>query len=137
TGGTSAPVVSGTDPLTGTSAASPPAIVLEGTAVGPPVRAGGGSAGAVGDALRASGPPHSASSPPAAPTSPNAPDPWATPVGTGTSSSAAGSGGGSAPWFAAFSAATTAAPRLSMLSGGAADDALPSSPVFPTDVSPD
>ena len=137
-GDASAPVASGTGPLASASTVPPPTTaVVAASSAGPPVRAIDGSAGVARNALGASGPPPSASSPPSAPTAPNAPDPWATPAGTGTSSSSAGTGGGSAPWFATISALTASAPHLSVPAGGAADDALPASPVFATDVSPD
>lgn len=117
----------GTDPL-------PPAqIAVSGSAAGPPLRLDDRSHRVIherpGAGTGSTAPPL-----PSAPPPPGAPDPWA--AGTGSSSSA-GSGGGSASWFATFSTLHVAAPSLSAPFGAAADDALPSSPVFPADVSPD
>ncbi|MGN7860293.1 hypothetical protein ACTJI8_06905 [Microbacterium sp. 22303] len=118
----------GTDPL-------PPApITVSGSAAGPPLRLDDRSHRVSHDVAGA-GAGSTAPPLPSAPPPPRAPEPWA--AGAGLASSSAGSGGSSASWFAAFSTLHAAAPSLGAPFGAAADDALPSSPVFPTDVSPD
>ena len=79
-----------------------------------------------------------AESPPGSPAHPDPvlPEPWAAPTGTG-SSPGAGSGSGAPAWFAPFPASFVFPSPADAPTGAADDDALPSSPVFAADVSPD
>jgi hypothetical protein len=79
-----------------------------------------------------------ADSPPGSPKGPDPvlPAPWAAPVGTGSSPSA-GAAAGAPAWFAACPASFVFPSPADAPTGAADDDALPPSPVFPTDVSPD
>lgn len=120
----------------GTDQRLPGPSAVPGSAAGPPLRIHNRSPGALvhlTDSRTGAGDP--APPIPSAPAPSGAPDPWAT--GAGSSSSSAGSGAGSTSWFATFSTLQTATPSLGAPTGTAADDALPSSPVYPTDVSPD